>query len=231
MAVPTPTTETAGGNTTAEVRTSDPAWSVAWDAHVELTTRPPLADRGDAAEIPGQFLDDAVRIDQLLSHVAARALPPDLVAHVVRGRQTLATLLKLRTPFEQWKCEQTRPPVGESGGRNPPDSAPIFHWRFILCCQGRWVSLGTAQGRGIRCAGCVRARGVDHQYAAHCVPGTQFYERLDRVSVTASASECPRSRRRVRQESSVPASTVLRSPNATGRPQGSAHHHHESDHE
>ncbi|CAM5312154.1 NUDIX domain-containing protein [Streptomyces abikoensis] len=93
--------------------TGDAARTAAWDAHVELSTRPAFTEATDYAEIPSHLFDAADHLDRMLSRVAAQTLHGRVVDLVVRGRKALEPVTALRPAFGRWLRGQQKTPVGD----------------------------------------------------------------------------------------------------------------------
>ncbi|MCF3104873.1 NUDIX hydrolase [Streptomyces roseoverticillatus] len=120
----------------------------AWNAHVGLTTWPPLAGVG-YVETPSQILATAARIDRHLSHVVAELLSLPLAQQVIRGREALAPVLGLRERLDAWKRAQPQPLADDEELAWPgyPDLAAAQH-----AAAGRLRPLGGILGAYARTA-------------------------------------------------------------------------------
>ncbi|MFJ5071540.1 NUDIX domain-containing protein [Kitasatospora sp. NPDC088556] len=101
------------------VDSDDEARRRAWDACVELTTRPPLAPLTPAADTPGQLVHDASALDTALAAIPTGALPASVAVTVGQARDGLRPVLALRTALEQWRGQSEAPAIG-SGERRWP---------------------------------------------------------------------------------------------------------------
>ncbi|MFE2104528.1 NUDIX domain-containing protein [Kitasatospora sp. NPDC059463] len=98
---------------TVSTDSSNEARKRAWDACVELTTRPPLAPRTPAADIPGQVTHDATAISRALAAIPADGLPAGVAAAVGQARDGLGPVLELGAELERWCAQQGPAGVGE----------------------------------------------------------------------------------------------------------------------